>query len=168
MVSAEVLTGAPVEVAPWPVLASELFAWLRAVSPAIWAAVARRGAAFAARRVGRDRAGKRVGRLRAADRAAAGADIDVVQRLRVLPELRRHLHHHVILVLRVVDHRDLALAEGVVERVVDLADGQPEPRRGGAVDDEIALQPLLLLIEVDVGDAAATFCSAASIFGAHS
>ena len=38
MVSAAVLTAAPVEVAPWPVLASELFAWLRAVSPAIWAA----------------------------------------------------------------------------------------------------------------------------------
>ena len=35
----EVLTAAPVEALPWPVLASALVAWLRAVSPAIWAAV---------------------------------------------------------------------------------------------------------------------------------
>ena len=54
------------------------------------------------------------------DRAAGGADEDLVERLRALPVLRRHLHHHVILVARRVDHRDLALAEGVVERVVDL------------------------------------------------
>ena len=50
-----------------------------------------------------------------------------------------------------IDRRYLALAEGVVERIVDLADRQPEPRRGGAVDDQIGFQPLLLLVEIDVG-----------------
>jgi uncharacterized membrane protein YqhA len=40
MVSDEVLTGAPVEVGPWPVLASALLARLRAVSLAICAVVA--------------------------------------------------------------------------------------------------------------------------------
>ena len=48
MVSGAVLTAAPVEVAPWPVLASALLAWLRAVSPAIWAAVVAAVALFAA------------------------------------------------------------------------------------------------------------------------
>src|ERR1700680_3607401 len=39
MFSCAVLTAAPVEVAPWPVLASALVAWLRAASAAICAAV---------------------------------------------------------------------------------------------------------------------------------
>ncbi len=58
-------------------------------------------------------------------RAARGADPDLVQDCRVLPILRRHLHHHVILVERVVDGRNRALAECVVERVVDLACVEP-------------------------------------------
>ena len=46
-------------------------------------------------------------------------------------------------------------------------DGEPEPRRGGAVDDQIGFEPLLLLVEIDVGQLG-SFCSAAAIFGAHS
>jgi hypothetical protein len=109
------------------------------------------GAGLGGGRFGGHGARQRLRRLRAADRASAGADIDLVQRLRVLPEFRRHLHDHVVLILRRIDRRYLALAEGVVQRIVDLADGQPEPRRSRAVDDEVALQPLLLLIEIDVG-----------------
>ncbi len=60
----------------------------------------------------------------AADTAARGADIDVAQRLRALPEFRRHLHDHLVLVLVLVDGRDLALAEGVVQRIVHLGDVQ--------------------------------------------
>ena len=56
-----------------------------------------------------------------------------------------------VLVLRGIDRRHLTLAEGIVEGVVDLAHRQPEPRRGRAIDDQIGLQPLLLLIEIDVG-----------------
>ena len=48
MVSREVLTGAPVEVAPRPVFASVLLAKLRAESPAIWAVVVAALALFAA------------------------------------------------------------------------------------------------------------------------
>ena len=42
-----------------------------------------------------------------------------------------------ILIERIEDGRDLALAERIVERVVDLAHRDPEPRRRGAIDDEI-------------------------------
>jgi len=74
-----------------------------------------------------------------------------------LPELGRHLHHDAVLVLRLVDHRYLPLPKGVVERVVDLANGEPEARRGGPVDDQIGLEPPLLLVEIDVGQQRQTF-----------
>ncbi len=93
----------------------------------------------------------RVGGLRTAGRAAGGADIDVLQRLRILPVGRRDLHDHVILVARDIDGRDLALAEGVIQRVVDLADGDAEAGGGVAIDDEIGLQGPVLLVAVDVG-----------------
>ena len=74
-----------------------------------------------------------------------------LQRCRILRVARVDLHDHVILVERAVDDRDLALAECVVERVVDLGRRDAEPRGGVAVDDEIGLQALLLLVGVDVG-----------------
>ena len=84
-------------------------------------------------------------------RAADVLDVDVVQRFGALPELRRHFHHHMILVQVLVDGRDLALAEGVVERVVDLRRrSDAEPRRRGAVDLEIDFQPLVLAVGIDV------------------
>jgi hypothetical protein len=46
----------------------------------------------------------------------------------------------------------LALAKSVVERVVDLGDGDAEPRRGIAVDGDVGLEPLVLLVGVDLGD----------------
>ena len=57
-----------------------------------------------------------------------------------------------ILVERVVDGRDLALAEGVVERRRDAARRHAEPGRGVAVDGEVDLQAALLLVGIDVGD----------------
>ena len=57
-----------------------------------------------------------------------------------------------ILVERVVNGRDLTLAEGVVERVVDRADGEPEPHRGVAIDGEVGLKAAELLIGIDVLD----------------
>ena len=50
-------------------------------------------------------------------------DVDVVQRRRALLELGLHLEHHAVLVGLGEDGRDQALAEGVVERVVDRAPG---------------------------------------------
>ena len=71
-------------------------------------------------------------RFGAADRTTAGADVDLVQDVRVLPEFGGHLHDDVVLVLRGIDHRYLSLAEGVVERIVDLADGKPKARAAAA------------------------------------
>ena len=79
--------------------------------------------------------------------------------VRVLPELRVHFHHHVILIQRRVHRRDLALAEGVVERIVDRLRRDPESRRGGAIDDQRGLQPVILLVAVDVDAVRAACCS---------
>ena len=46
----------------------------------------------------------------------AGSEVDVVQPRGILPVLRRHFQHHVILVELRVDDRDFRLAEGAVER----------------------------------------------------
>ena len=67
--------------------------------------------------------------------------------------MRRRLHDDMILVLRSIDHRNLALPKGVVEGIVDLVDIEPEARRGGAIDDEVDLEAVLLLIEIDLGQA---------------
>ena len=53
-------------------------------------------------------------------------------------ELRLDLQHDVVLVQLREHRRDLPLAEGVVERVVDHLRRDAEPRRGVAVDDERA------------------------------
>ena len=60
--------------------------------------------------------------------------VDLIQHPRILPVARRDLHHHVILVERIVDGRHLALAERVVERVVDRAQGDAELHRRVAID----------------------------------
>ncbi len=56
-----------------------------------------------------------------------------------------------ILIERVEDGRDLALAEGVIEGVVDLAGAQLQAIGGVAVDHQIGFQPLVLLVGIDVG-----------------
>ena len=56
------------------------------------------------------------------------------QRVGVLLELGLHLEHHPVLVQLGEHGRHLALAEGVVERVVDDLAGDAEPGRGVAVD----------------------------------
>ncbi len=62
----------------------------------------------------------------------------------------RHLHHHVVLVLGAIDGRDLTLAEGVIERVVDGP--RRDPQLGGrvAVDLDETLQSVLLGVGIDV------------------
>ena len=98
------------------------------------------------------RRGNAAARLGAAHRSAGRADIDVLQPFGVLPPLRRHLHDDVILVERVVDGRNLALPERVVERRRDGAGRDTEPARGVAIDGDVHLQSALLLIGIDVGD----------------
>ena len=63
------------------------------------------------------------------------------------------LQHHVVLVERGVHGRDDALAEGVVERVVDGRGQDAEARGDLAVDRDVEQRPGILLIGGDVGDA---------------
>ena len=51
-----------------------------------------------------------------------------------------------------VDRRRLALAEGVIERIVDLACGEAKPRGGGAIDGQRGLEALVPLIGTDVDE----------------
>src|SRR5215470_9686019 len=86
-------------------------------------------------------------------RATRGlAHIDLVERFRRLPILWSGFHHHVVLVERRVDRRDLALAERVVQRGVNELRAYAEARGGVPVDHERGLQPLVLHVGVDVGE----------------
>ena len=82
--------------------------------------------------------------------ARGRAQENLVERLRILPVLRRHLHHHEVLIERVVDRRNGALAERVIQHVVDLVRREAIARRRGAVDIDVGLQTVLLQVRVDV------------------
>ena len=82
--------------------------------------------------------------------AARRAHIDVLQSGGILLELWVHLHHHVILIQLGEDGGDLALAEGVVERIVDVGREHAEARSGVAVDDQRRQQTEILLVARDV------------------
>ncbi len=70
-----------------------------------------------------------------------GRHVDPVERLRSGADLvRRRFEHDAILVDLGVEHGDLTLAERVVQRVVDRRFGDPEPRRGIAVDHDVELE----------------------------
>jgi len=45
--------------------------------------------------------------------------IDVLEAIGILPEARLHLQHDVVLIQLRIHGGDLALAEGVIERIVD-------------------------------------------------
>ena len=57
-----------------------------------------------------------------------------------------------ILVRLGIDRRNDALAEGIIKHVVDGRRRDAETARGGAVDDEIDGQTLLLQIARHIGD----------------
>ena len=71
-------------------------------------------------------AGDGVGGMGAADGAAGGADIEFIQHVGRLPETRRHLHHHMILVQRIIDGRYRTLAECIIQIIIDLIHRQPQ------------------------------------------
>ena len=56
------------------------------------------------------------------------------------------LEDHAVRVQLREDDRDLPLPEGVVERVVDRLERDPEARCRVAVDDDLRLEPLVLLV----------------------
>ena len=78
--------------------------------------------------------------------------MDLIERVGVLPELRRDLHHDMVLVERRVHRRHLPLAEGIVQRVVDRLLRKTQARRGVAIDDDVGLEAAVLLIAADVGE----------------
>ncbi len=57
-----------------------------------------------------------------------------------------------VLIQRRVHGGDLALTEGVVQRVIEQLRRDAEARGGGAVIFDQGLQTVILLIAVDVGD----------------
>src|SRR5215813_7555090 len=67
-------------------------------------------------------------------------DVNVFQRIGVLLELRIHFHDDVILIELRVNRGDLALAEGVVESIVNVSWENAEPGCGVAVNDDVQQQ----------------------------
>ncbi len=65
-------------------------------------------------------------------------------------ELRLHFEHDLVLIGRGIDRRDLPLAEGVVERLVDLVHRQSEPVGGVAIDLDRQMRGGDLLIGRDI------------------
>ena len=82
-----------------------------------------------------------------------GADVKAVEAFGVGLQRRVDFLDHAVLVAGAVDDRDLALGEGVVERVGDGADGDAEAGGGLAVDHHIGLRSRPVLVAADVGDA---------------
>ena len=78
--------------------------------------------------------------------------VDRLQEVRAFPPLLLQRQNHVVLIDRLVHHRDLALAESVVERGVHRLRREAEARCGIAVDDHIGRQAGILLVGADVRD----------------
>ncbi len=153
IVSLLVLTAAPDDALPLPVLANALVAALRAELLAMVAAVVALLDVLAVLPPVEAATVPTTALVVSVPLAVPpdGADIDVLQRLGRLPVARFHLHDDVVLILRAVDGGDLALAERVIQRVVDLAGADAQPARGGAVNHQVGFQAFLLLVGIDVG-----------------
>ena len=82
---------------------------------------------------------------------AARGQVDRRQRLQRGLQRRVGLQDHAVLVGLGEDGGDDALAEHIVQRVVDRRRRDAEARRGGAVDHQVDRQPLLLQVAGDIG-----------------
>ena len=99
------------------------------------------------------RVGRNVASVETAPACRAVGHVDGLERLRMLPVFGRDFHHHPVLVQALVHRRDLTLAEGVVEGIVDGCGADAEPCRRVAIDGhDRALQAAVLLIAVHIGD----------------
>ena len=72
--------------------------------------------------------------------SARRTHIDVAQGQRILPEFRRRLHHHVILIQGAIHRRYRPLAESVIESVVDQLRRDAEARGSAAIVPNQRLQ----------------------------
>ena len=73
-------------------------------------------------------------------------NIDMLQDIRIVLELRQRFQDHVILIELGVHRIDLALSKGVVQRVVDGGRSDAKPRRSDAIDDQRNCKPSGLLV----------------------
>src|SRR5216683_1936278 len=69
-------------------------------------------------------------------RSVGRLDVNIFQRIRILLELRIHFQDHVILIELGKNRGDLALAKGIVKRVVNVGGKNPKARGGVAVDGD--------------------------------
>src|SRR5260370_12675443 len=83
-------------------------------------------------------------------RAVGRLYIDIFERIRILLELRIDFQNHVILVKLRKNGRDLALAKGIVKRVVNVGKKNAKARGGIAVDGKRSEETLVQLIAGDV------------------
>ncbi len=79
-----------------------------------------------------------------------GMHVDVLQRVGILLEVGLHFHHHVILIELGEDGGDLALAEGVVEGIVDIGGKNAQARGGIAVDRKRGEEAVVELVGSNV------------------
>ena len=84
--------------------------------------------------------------------AKRGADVNALERIGILLELRIDFQDDVILVELSEDGRDLALAEGVVKGVVDVGGENAEARSGVAVDGQCGEETLVQLVAGNVAE----------------
>ena len=78
--------------------------------------------------------------------SAVGVHVNVLERIRILRKLRIHFQHHVVLVQLGKYGGNLALPEGVVERIVDGLGQNAQTRRGIAIDDQFGFEAAILLV----------------------
>ena len=84
--------------------------------------------------------------------AAARFHINLVEQIGRLTELRFHFENHAELIELRENDRDLSLPERVVERVVDCLGEHVEPRRFLAINIDVQLQAVHLLVARHVGE----------------
>ncbi len=76
----------------------------------------------------------------------------LIERADILGVTWVDFHHHFVLVKRLVDGRNLALAEGVIEQAIGVLHADAKPRHRFAVIDQAHLRAVVLLIGVHVGE----------------
>ena len=90
--------------------------------------------------------------LRGAGNALSARKPDIGQRLRLAGKAGVGLHHDVILVQSLIDIGDLALAKGIIQRVVYGVHGHAKARGRVAVNGDIGIGAAVLLVDIHVGN----------------
>ncbi len=84
--------------------------------------------------------------------AGGGRHVDAAEGRRVVLVLRERLQHNSVLVGLPIDRRDLPLAKGIIEGIVDRLHGDAEAAGQVAVDADHGTQATLLGVRGDVAE----------------